>query len=96
MPPHELRSFGRGCRRIGSKPEMPLCERAPKRHPDFAPAWLVVFADFGVNLVSNIEKVMILDKVNACKPLILAGLQKKSKNISTHLLLVLKEKGIVI
>ena len=42
--PHELRSFGRGCRLIGPKPEMPLCEQALKRHPDFVPAWLVVFA----------------------------------------------------
>ena len=51
MLPHELRSFGRGCRLIGPKPEMPLCEKAPKRHPDFVPAWLVVFAQIGVEMV---------------------------------------------
>ena len=51
MLPHELRSFGRGCRLIGLKPELPLCEQAPKRHPDFVPAWLVVFAQIGVEMV---------------------------------------------
>lgn len=26
MPPHELRSFGRGCRRIGVISSLPSCE----------------------------------------------------------------------
>ena len=84
MPPHELRSFGRGCRLIGPKPELPLCEQAPekgfamhfankfaqsrlspykrkKRSPlmrassqrelIFPLAWLVVFAQIGVEMV---------------------------------------------
>lgn len=63
--------------------------RLPEIIRNFVLAWLVVFADFGVKLVSNLEKVKILDNIEACKPLILAGLQKNSKNISTHLLTVL-------
>ena len=44
MPPHELRSFGRGCRRIGPKLYMIFCEQAPENQSNFVPAWLVVFA----------------------------------------------------
>ncbi len=51
----------------------------------FPLAWLVA----GVKLVSNLEKVMILDNLDVCKPLILLGLQKNIKKISTHLLTVL-------
>ena len=81
----ELCSLSYGCRRIGPKPRVPLCEQAPKRHPDFVPAWLAA----GVKLVSNIEKVMILDNLDVCKPLILLGLQKNIKNIITQHLTVL-------
>ena len=50
----------------------------------FPLAWLVA----GVKLVSNLEKVMILDNLDVCKPLILLGLQKNIKKISTQHLLV--------
>ena len=42
----------------------------------------------GVKLVSNLKEVMILDNLDVCKPLILLGLQKNIKIISTHYLLV--------
>jgi len=35
------------------------------------------------------EKITILKEIRYCKPLILKGLQKNNKNISTHLLTVL-------
>lgn len=34
---HELHSFGHGCRRMGSKPSVSLCEQVPKKHSDFIP-----------------------------------------------------------
>ena len=34
------------------------------------------------------EKITILEKIKDCKPLILLGLQKNTKNISTHLLIM--------
>lgn len=37
----------------------------------------------------KIEKITILKEIRYCKPLILKGLQKNIKNISTHLLLLL-------
>ena len=49
--PHELRSFGRGCRRIGPKLSMIFCEQAPENQLNFVPAWLVVFAQNGVEMV---------------------------------------------
>ena len=44
MLPHELRSFGRGCRLIGQKPELPLCEQAPKRGSRHGPHELRSFS----------------------------------------------------
>ena len=44
MLPHELRSFGRGCRRIGSKPSVLLCEQAPERGPRHGPHELRSFS----------------------------------------------------
>ena len=49
--PHELRSFGHGCRHIGPKPSVPLYEQAPKRQPDFRPCMARSFRGNGVNLV---------------------------------------------
>ena len=46
----------------------------------------------GVKLVSNLRKMTISRVENACKPLILLGLQKNIKKISTHLLTVLTNK----
>ena len=43
----------------------------------------------GVKMVSNLEKMTISSVIEACKPLILLGLQKNSKIISTQLLTVL-------
>ena len=43
----------------------------------------------GVKLVSNLRKMTISRVENACKPLILLGLQKNIKIVSTHLLTVL-------
>lgn len=37
----------------------------------------------------KIEKITILEDIKDCKPLILLGLQKNMKNISTHLLTLL-------
>ena len=37
----------------------------------------------------KIEKITILEDIKDCKPLIILGLQKNNKNISTHLLTVL-------
>ena len=45
--------------------------------------------EIGVKLVSNLRKMTISRVENACKPLILQGLQKKSQKISTHHLTVL-------
>ena len=49
----------------------------------------------GVKLVSNLRKMTISRVENACKPLILLGLQKNIKIISTHLLTVLTTAAIL-
>ena len=49
----------------------------------------------GVKLVSNLRKMTISRVENACKPLILLGLQKNIKIISTHLLTVLITSAIL-
>ena len=41
------------------------------------------------------EKITISKEIRYCKPLILKGLQKNSKNISTHLLTVLITSAIL-
>ena len=43
----------------------------------------------GVKLVSNLRKMTISRVENACKPLILLGLQKNIKIVSTQVLTVL-------
>ena len=45
--------------------------------------------------MSNLRKMTISRVENACKPLILLGLQKNIKIISTHLLTVLIMRDIV-
>ena len=45
--------------------------------------------------MSNLRKMTISRVENACKPLILLGLQKNIKIISTHLLTVLKVRAIM-
>ena len=45
--------------------------------------------------MSNLKKETILDYIDVCKPLILLGLQKNIKKISTHLLTVLTISVIV-
>ena len=47
-------------------------------------------------MVSNLEKMTISSVIEACKPLILLGLQKNSKNISTQTLTLLTTSVIVI
>lgn len=47
-------------------------------------------------MVSNLEKMTISSVIETCKPLILAGLQKISKNISTQTLTLLTTSAIVI
>ena len=76
----ELCSLSYGCRRIGLIPKLPLCEQAPNGHSGLIPAWLVAC----VKLVSNFEKVMILDNLDVCKPLILLGLQKNLKKLALN------------
>lgn len=49
----------------------------------------------GVKLVSNLRKMTILRVENVCKPLILQGLQKNTKKISTRLLTVLTTAAIL-
>ena len=49
----------------------------------------------GVKLVSKQKKITISKEIRYCKPLILKGLQKNNKNISTHLLTVLIMRAIV-
>ena len=46
-------------------------------------------------MVSNLEKMTISSVIETCKPLILAGLQKISKNISTQRLTVLTS-GVIL
>ena len=41
------------------------------------------------------EKITISKEIRYCKPLILKGLQKNNKNISTHLLTVLTN-GVIL
>ena len=53
--------------------------RLPEIIRNFVLAWLVVFADFGVKLVSNLEKMKILDNIEACKTLDFSGFAKKFK-----------------
>ena len=43
----------------------------------------------GVQIGVKTEKITISKEIRYCKPLILKGLQKNNKNISTHLLTVL-------
>ena len=69
---------------IGLISRLPLCEQAPNGHSGLIPAWLVAC----VKLVSNLEKVMILDNLDVCKPLILLALQKNIKIISPQILTV--------
>ena len=49
----------------------------------------------GVKLVSNLRKMTISRVENACKPLILLGLQKNKKIISTQGLTVLTTSAIL-
>lgn len=46
-------------------------------------------------MVSNLEKMTISSVIETCKPLILLGLQKNSKNISTQHLTVLTT-GVIL
>ena len=55
----------------------------------FSLAWLVVLAQNGVKIGVKTEKITISKEIRYCKPLILKGLQKNSKNISTQPLTVL-------
>ena len=65
---------------IGLISRLPLWEQAPNGYFGIRPAWLVA----GVKLVSNFEKVMILDNLDVCKPLILLGLQKNLKKLALN------------
>ena len=49
----------------------------------------------GVKLVSNLRKMTISRVENACKPLILLGLQKNIKIVSTQVLTVLITSAIL-
>ena len=49
----------------------------------------------GVKLVSKRKKITISKEIRYCKPLVLKGLQKNNKNISTQVLTVLILGAIV-
>lgn len=79
MSPHELRSFGRSCRRIGPKLRMILCEQTPGNHTKFRPCMARSFRGFWCQIGVKPRKSEDFGQHRSVQALDFSGFAKKFK-----------------